>query len=163
MPYLASAFQQTTHTKWFMMLSPCSCHHAGSHGSLCEQPFAHLVQGLPVTRIPGTVIKSYASVCCRAHSAVRSTCGSYSGPGFNSRHTYGSSQLSLTQVPGDRKQVPDAHVVHMHTCRQDTRTHEVINTRTHEVINKPFYLFKRACFLIPTALPEAQVQSGTKI
>ena len=50
-------------------------------------------------------------------------------PRFNSQHSHGSSQLSLTPVPGDP--VPtfgllgqQAHVILRHTFKQNTHTHK---------------------------------------
>lgn len=51
---------------------------------------------------------------------VTSTRYSLRGPGFNSQHLPGGSQLSLTPAPRDLRplQVPGKYIVHRHTCRQ---------------------------------------------
>lgn len=52
------------------------------------------------------------------------------GPGFDSQHTHGGTQLSVTPVPGDLTPssgfcVPCTYVVYRHTWRQSTHTQRI--------------------------------------
>ena len=52
-------------------------------------------------------------------SVVKSKVSSSRGPGFNSQHPHGSSQLSVTPVPGNLTSS------HRHTHRQNTSVHKM--------------------------------------
>ena len=55
----------------------------------------------------------------RYGSAVKCTHYTSRGPGFNSQHPHGSSQLPVTLVSGDL--TPS----HRHACRQITNVHKI--------------------------------------
>ena len=63
----------------------------------------------------------------RDGSAVKSSSCSSRGSGFDSQHPHNGSQSSITRFLV--KQMPSSldtrHVMHKHTCRQSTLTHEV--------------------------------------
>jgi hypothetical protein len=63
----------------------------------------------------------------RGGSAVESTGCSFREWGFDSQHPHGSSQLSVTPVPGDP--TPS----HRHTCRQNTNAHEIKVNKTFKI------------------------------
>ena len=64
-------------------------------------------------------------------SVVRSTGWTFRGPGLDSQHPHGSSQLSVTPVSGDL--MPSSvllgdqalHMVHRHTCKQKAHIHKL--------------------------------------
>jgi hypothetical protein len=68
---------------------------------------------------------------------VKSTGCPSRGPGFNSQHPHGGSQVSVSPVPGDL--TPS----HRYTCRQ--------NTNTHTIKNKPL---KKFCYKIEININE---------
>jgi len=57
----------------------------------------------------------------RDGSVVRNTVCSSRGPEFNSQHPHGSSQPSVTPLPGDPTPL------HRYTCRQNTTAHKKIH------------------------------------
>jgi hypothetical protein len=63
----------------------------------------------------------------RDGSEVKNTDYSSRGPGFNSQHPHGSSQLSVTPVPGDL--TPS----HRHTSTQNNSAHEIKKNVLYEL------------------------------
>lgn len=63
---------------------------------------------------------------------------------FNSQHSYGSSQLSVTTVPGGSNNhfwplwAPDMHI-HSHIYRQNTHAHKIMHIM--ELVYALFYNF----------------------
>ena len=67
----------------------------------------------------------------RIGSVVMSTGCSSKGPRFNSQHPHGSSQLSVTPVPGDL--TPS----HRHTSGQNTNVHKIKINKSLKNVKEP--------------------------
>ena len=78
----------------------------------------------------------------RNGSGFKSTGCSCRGPGFDSQHPHGSSQVCASPVPGDLMPSsglhrPCRHRVYRHTCRQNTHTHKMKEIKSFLTVEAP--------------------------
>jgi hypothetical protein len=86
-------------------------------------------------------------LCCRGGEVVKSTGFPPRGPGFDSQHLHGGSQVSVASVPGNLIPLSglcrhSMHTMLTQTCRPNTHTHKVTPSKSKDT-RKPPALVRR--------------------
>lgn len=101
--------------------------HSYNYFTFCAANYLARAYLLTVSASRSSLIRGW-----RNCSALKSIRCSFRGLGFSSQHLHGCSQSSVTQlkgIPGSllTSTSTNIHVVHIHTCGQNTQTHIKIN------------------------------------
>lgn len=100
----------------------------------------------------------------RNGSVVKSPGCSCRGPGFNYQHPHGAAQLSEIPVPWDPMSSSSLnghcmHMVHRHTCRQNTYTHKIKMKTKQSILSKSHYHLLTSSLLWKTNISKLSTRS----